>query len=143
MKVWSAGTVDVVGDGGLPGLDAARLVVARLVNVNNVVSNSQGGASRAGGTARGILFCGFLLIFFRAFANVGDRASSRGWCCVLGLRHRQSDPSSGVLIATAAGTPSSTIRHCALPVGAPNLGRGPMEASISRGGNAFLIAVAP
>ena len=67
--------------------------------MNNVVSNSQGGASRGRGTARGILFCCFCLIFFRAFANEGDRASSRGLVLRLGLRHHRSDPSVGPVVS--------------------------------------------
>ena len=59
--------------------------------VNNVVSNRQGGASE-GGTALGILFCVFVCFFFRAFASGGTALRRGGWRCVLGLRHRRSDP---------------------------------------------------
>ena len=47
---------------------------------------------------RNFVLC-FCLIFFRAFANEGDRASSRGLVLRLGLRHHRSDPSVGPVVS--------------------------------------------
>ena len=48
---------------------------------------------------RNFVLC-FCLIFFRAFASGGDRASSRGLVLRLGLRHHRSDPSVGPVVVS-------------------------------------------